>query len=198
MIKIFLKFLILIFIVNSIAKADNIKDFEIEGMSIGDSLLNFYSIEEIKNELDSYSQPYKNNEYLVLVFESKKNNTSEFDGFRFHVKSNDENYIIEMIGAYQLINFENCKEKKIIISNEIENIFGSETRKDYKIKNHAYDKSGNSKTISTYFILENGRTRIICTDWSKELTERNNWKDKITIGIYSNDFVEWLQNKAYK
>ena len=41
----------------SMAKADDIRDFEIEGMSIGDSLLDFFSEEEItiKNKNYHYS-----------------------------------------------------------------------------------------------------------------------------------------------
>ena len=31
------------------SQADDFKDFEIEGISVGDSLLNFYSEEKIKN-----------------------------------------------------------------------------------------------------------------------------------------------------
>ena len=41
--KIFLIILILIFNIQSLTKADDIRDFEIEGISIGDSLLKFYS-----------------------------------------------------------------------------------------------------------------------------------------------------------
>ena len=40
--RLFIAVLILIFGFHSWAKADDISDFEIEGMSIGDSLLNFY------------------------------------------------------------------------------------------------------------------------------------------------------------
>ena len=40
--------LILTFSFNTLIKADDIRDFQIEGMSIGDSLLDFYSETEIK------------------------------------------------------------------------------------------------------------------------------------------------------
>ena len=42
--------LILTFGFQSWTKADDIRDFEIEGMSIGDSLLDYFSEEEIKAE----------------------------------------------------------------------------------------------------------------------------------------------------
>ena len=40
---------IFIFSCQSLTKADEIKDFEIEGMSIGESLLDYFSNEEIIN-----------------------------------------------------------------------------------------------------------------------------------------------------
>ena len=40
----------------SLANADDIRDFQIEGMSIGDSLLDYFSEEQIKN---NDAIPYK-------------------------------------------------------------------------------------------------------------------------------------------
>ena len=48
-IKIFLSVLILIFSYQSWTKADDISDFEIEGMSIGDSALEYFNKEELIN-----------------------------------------------------------------------------------------------------------------------------------------------------
>ena len=59
--RIFLSFLILIFSFQSWTKADDIREIEIEGMSIGDSLLDFYSQEEIKNNKVDW---YKNDRYI--------------------------------------------------------------------------------------------------------------------------------------
>ena len=46
--KAILIFLILIISLQSWTKADDISDFEIEGISIGDSVLDFFSEDEIK------------------------------------------------------------------------------------------------------------------------------------------------------
>ena len=48
--KKFLLTLILIFSVQSLTNADDIRDFEIEGISIGDSLLKFYTKFQINSE----------------------------------------------------------------------------------------------------------------------------------------------------
>ena len=51
--KIILSLLIIIFSVQPWTKADDIRDFEIEGMSIGDSLLDYFTEDIIlNNDLD--------------------------------------------------------------------------------------------------------------------------------------------------
>ena len=54
--------LILTFSFQPWTKADDIKDFQIEGMSIGDSLLDFMSEKEINNSKRNY---VKNKKYYV-------------------------------------------------------------------------------------------------------------------------------------
>ena len=44
--RIFIAVLVLIFSFQTLTKADDIRDFEIEGMCIGDSLLDFYELDE--------------------------------------------------------------------------------------------------------------------------------------------------------
>jgi len=48
--RVFIAVLILIFSLQSWTKADDIRDFEIEGISIGDSLLDYFSDEEINKQ----------------------------------------------------------------------------------------------------------------------------------------------------
>ena len=49
--RIFLTVLVLIFSLQSWTKADDIRDFEIEGISIGDSLLDHFSKSNIEKEI---------------------------------------------------------------------------------------------------------------------------------------------------
>ena len=54
--RVFIAVLVLIFSLQSWTKADDINDFQIEGMSLGDSLLDYMSEDEIKkNMTDIYS-----------------------------------------------------------------------------------------------------------------------------------------------
>ena len=51
--RVFIAVLVLIFSLQSWTKADDISEFEIEGMSIGDSLLDHFSEEEIKEKTNT-------------------------------------------------------------------------------------------------------------------------------------------------
>ena len=61
--RVFITVLVLIFSLQSWTKADDIKDFEIEGMSIGDSLLDYFSEEEINN---FHKKKYKSDRYTDI------------------------------------------------------------------------------------------------------------------------------------
>ena len=69
--RVFLAVLVLIFSFQSWTKADDIRDFEIEGMSIGDSLLDYFSESEIQN---IFIQKVKNLQelFIKLIMEFMK------------------------------------------------------------------------------------------------------------------------------
>ena len=48
--RVFLSVLVLIFSLQSLTKADDISDFQIEGMSVGDSLLDYFNKSLIDSE----------------------------------------------------------------------------------------------------------------------------------------------------
>ena len=64
------------------AKSDDISDFQIDGVSIGDSLLDHYSEYEIKKAMN-YPNQYNSDEFKMALFESKSKN---YEAMQFHVK----------------------------------------------------------------------------------------------------------------
>ena len=66
--RVFVLVLVLIFSFQSWTKADDISEFEIEGMSIGDSLLDYMNKDEIKKITD----------YKSKKFQSANSNTHTF------------------------------------------------------------------------------------------------------------------------
>ena len=66
--RIFIAALVLIFSLQSWSKADDIRDFEIEGMSIGDSLLDYLSEEEIKSNKKFLYNSKKEVKFWLFIF----------------------------------------------------------------------------------------------------------------------------------
>ena len=85
--KVFLAVLILIFSFQSWTKADDISDFEIEGMSIGDSALRYFDKVEIDNSTSVMQGEYKKS---IL-----RTNLKQYDSLILTYKNNDKKYILE-------------------------------------------------------------------------------------------------------
>ena len=94
------------------SQADDIRDFQIEGMSIGDSLLDHLSEGEIKKF--KKKTVFKDKTYSKYIIIKHKNHSSKFDALRIYIKTNDKKYIIaHLAGLKQFPNaFDKCLEEK--------------------------------------------------------------------------------------
>ena len=125
--RVFIAVLVLIFSFQSWTKADDVSDLEIEGMSIGNSLLDYMTEKEIKKYTGK--NYYKVDKFLVANFSLPSFET--YDSVQVNYKKNDNKYIIHSIGGdidyYN--NIEDCYKQKDEIVAEI-----SETLKSFKKK----------------------------------------------------------------
>ena len=88
--KIILRIVLLSFLLSTRAYTDNIKDFKIESMSIGDSALNYFTESQLEDgELDWFNYSYK--EYAHSLVPGK----GAYDWFQISYKSYDDNFTIE-------------------------------------------------------------------------------------------------------
>ena len=89
--------IILTFSFQSLTKADDIRDFEIEGMSIGDSLLDHFSEKNIIKELNSkYVFKYKS-DFIRIAAGSGEGfylikDTKQYDDIGITLKLNDKKF----------------------------------------------------------------------------------------------------------
>ena len=133
MTKRFLIILILIFNLSNFSFADDIRDFQIEGMSIGDSLLDYFSEEDIK---EARKYKYKSDNFYSLdIFDVQ---SALFDAFQFHLKKEDYKYIIHgvsgaiiygEVGIYYPKSEKECKKQMKIIEKDIDSIFSNAKKK---------------------------------------------------------------------
>ena len=193
--RIFIAILVLIFSFQSWTRADDISDFQIEGMSIGDSLLDYFSNEEIKKNI--LKQNYKDKTYATVQY-NFLSSFETYDGLHIFIKRNDTKFIIYSIHA--MLDFSNdikgCKKQKDYIVEELSKLFNS-AKADSSNKDHDHDTSGESKTFSTYFYInpeyKYPEVSVECYDWSNKM----GFRDQLRVSISTNEFNTWLNTKAY-
>ncbi len=188
--KIFIIVLLLIFNIQSLTKADDIRDFEIEGMSIGDSALEFFEKKSILNRTWDYPGSNK--------FKRVQNDNVSFfklyDAVDFMHKTNDKKYIIQSLaGIFITKNMEQCIKKQNSIADDLKMAFpnAKKTEKD-KVYNDTHWQGSRNRQIT--FWLENGIASVHCNDYSK----KHGGQDHLAVNLRTNKSNEFLLNEAYK
>ena len=194
-----MKFIIFtfLFLFTTNSLADDVSDFEIEGISVGESLLNFYSLEEINKKINSYNDKgfiYPSNEFYAITFRNSKK-FSTFDDVQFSLKNNDKSF--EIYSIMGIINYpsnlDECFVNLDIIENDFDKIFKNSNKRDRYEYSHQADKSGKSKITQVYYELENSSVAVAsCANWSKEV----NILDALRVTLQSTDFRNWI-NQLY-
>ena len=174
---------LILFSFSAPSSADDIRDFQVEGMSIGDSLLDYMSEEEIKENVGFV---YEDKKFTV----SMSNKSSEiYDEVGIEYKSNDKTYKIH--GVQGMIYFENniegCYKKQDEVEKEISLMFDETKKKNWgilvlHIKGEAAEGStykpitfdfnnGDRAMISCYYYHDDPPHLLKISMVSKELNE---------------------------
>ena len=195
--RVFIAVLVLIFSFQSWTKADDIRDFQIEGMSIGDSALDYFSKKEIKKFLKTYYP--KSKKFYLLENESSKYKT--YDNVQFSFKKKDKAYKIYGLSAaiFYETNIKECLKQKDEIEKELNTIFKETEIRLYGEGKLPEDKSGESKQLAqTQYLFSNGgAVSIECNDWSEELKTKEGYTDNLSISIYSKEYENFVRYEAY-
>ena len=195
--RVFAIVLFLIFSVQSWTKADDIRDFQIEGISVGDSALEYFS----EVELNKNKQYYKNSKsktfFLTNVYSS---NFKKYDNIMFHFKDNDPEYIIHSIaGAIYfkddgIKNIEDCMIQRKEIDTDLQKLFKNSERTIKDNNPHEGDPTGNTFEHAVYYWFADTSVAFIsCNDYSKSFGGNNHLK----VAVVSSDLSYWLNNIAY-
>jgi len=185
--------LILTFSFQSWAKANDIRDFEIEGMSIGDSLLDFFSEKEIKSR-KKVTYPESDKYYVISL--PKQDFYETYDVTQFMLKKNDNKYIIHSVSGKLMYRdqFPECNKKKDKISNEISRETGIKPQIDNGDVLPS-DNTGKSISDSVSFFFDNDdQIMIDCTDWSDAV----NFADNLKVVLLPDYVNRWILDEAFK
>ena len=192
--KIFLTILILILSFQSWTKADDIRDFEIEGISIGDSALDYFSKSEIKSNMRNL---YKSKKYAMFCKRPDWLDPN-YEGVCIEFKDNEEYIIESLIGKifYNNKDFNKCFKQESVILIELKNLFENKSMyKDHGIRAHEADPSGESKgSWHTFKLNDNsGWIYLECMDWTEEIGSYDN----LRVTILGSEFGNFLNTEAY-
>ena len=186
--------IILILSFQSFSKADDIRDFQIEGMSIGDSALNYFSKSTLENgkELSWYDTKVFTPIRDIMLSDSKI-----YESYQIAIKTGDKSYKIQGIEGfifYRNNDFDKCLSQLDSISNDIKKLFtkiNSSGKQTYK---HSFDKSGKTLVTAIHLTLKNGdEVRVNCVDWAKKYS----FIDQLRISIFTKEYAKFLET-AYK
>ncbi len=170
--------------------ADDIRDFEIEGVSIGDSALDFMSKEEIKNNTMQYFTGER--EYFVTLFNS---NLDVYDQLELYIKTDDKNYIIQTILAGIFIeDLNDCLTMKKKVANNLDKVFPNIKRQSGS-KKHEADKKGKSlQYIDQYIFKSLSHVRAECTKFSDEMINNGMGNNSLNVVAMTDNIYKWISS----
>ena len=185
--------LILTFSFQTLTKADDINDLQIEGMGVGDSLLDYFSEVEIKKNISGVQYPKGD---FILVWFDNLMSFKTYDSLTVAYNSNDKIYTIyNIIGSLHFKhNFKDCFKQKDIITKELSHLFKNSKVDSFTYK-HDHDKTGNSMMYQeTYTIDSDGSVDVFCLNWSKKLEQEENRIDELGVSISLKEFDVFAQS----
>ena len=157
------------------APADNIRDFKIESISIGDSALDYFNESELENsELDWFNYSYK--EYSHTLVPGK----GIYDWFQISYKSDDNNFTIDGLAGIVVkkkYDDNKCNKELDTTALNISKLFKNTKKEKKQLHKVVYNPrkifqetnpSGKSTVTSILFDFKNkGKIILSCYDMDK-------------------------------
>jgi len=189
------------------AYTDDIKDFQIEGISIGDSALDYFTESQLEdNELDWFNYSYK--EYAHTLVPGK----GTYDWFQISYKSDDDNFIIEGLAGIIVIkkyDDDKCNKKLEAVALDISKLFKNTKQGKKQLHKVIYnpreifqkpDPFGKSILISISFdFKDEGKIILSCYNMDKATNQIDspikdiNQFDTFRVDIRSEALTHYLE-----
>jgi len=160
----------------------------LKGLVWGDSLLDYFTKEEIKKKKFYRQQAGTNKKYSFFNLSDIKT----YDKSNVAFKDSDNEFIIVVSQGYIWFDndIEGCLKKKEELFSEIKSLFSNlEIRDDGKSEHKSDSKSF---TYNTYFLFPGefpeNHILLACFDWSKD----SGFTDHLRVGIVTTEYMKWL------
>ena len=197
-----------LFLLNSpYVYADDFSDFMIEGISIGDSLLDYMTedeiLEEIERNKNDYSHLKESNKYIEIYFFKE---FPPYDRISVFIKNNSLNKylsnsnakfkILSTFGSIYFINdIGNCRVKKQEIMDVVSEMFPDKKIQESTIP-HRGDPSGDSRLEAFAIFFPSGSSiQVGCTDFEETYRIKSNQTEGLNVSIISEEILNWFNNE---
>jgi hypothetical protein len=191
--------LILTFNFQTLTNADDITDFQIEGISVGDSLIEFYDYLNLTEQIinDYPKTIYSGSDKFYGLRINKK--LGDYDHFGVLLKKDDKKYIIYNLRGKKIFdnNLEDCKKYKEKVVNNFKDLLPNVSPYDYT-HNYEIDNGKSVSYITDFQLKDKSSIRVYCDNWSTFTEKEKRWEDALNIEISTAESLYWLNNEAYK
>ena len=168
--------------------ADDIRDFQIEGISIGDSALDYFGENELLENKENW---FKNDKY-TLVNNLKKPSFKIYDIVQLVFKTNDSKKNISGIEAiiFYRDDIKVCLKQLDAVSKDIETLFTNVKNLGKETYKHSFDKTGKTTVTDVLYEFDSKDSiSIACQDWSKKFK----FPDQLRVQIRTKDYIKFLK-----
>ena len=164
-------------------------------MSIGDSLLDYYSKKQIQSAYQNAS--YYKDKIFAIIFVKK--DSINYNRLQVTLKPDDQNY--EIFGLQGIVDFDKkideCNKQKKIIIQDLEQAFSNFIRDDDD-RPYAADPSGDSFSYTSWFFLNSGGFfSVSCTKMGDEVRKKNGWTDELSVAVTTKELEDFLRGNPY-
>ena len=190
------KILIIFFLFfSSSVFADDLKKFKIEGMSLGDSVIDHFPGRDVVNNITSKYDHLSDEFHVSELYRHK--NFKKYDEVHLVIKSDSEDILFPIYAIsgniYYEKDIENCYAEKDKLVKELGTIFKNDIETGVvKVKwshlKHPSDLSGQSDYEESKFYFDWGFARITCYDMAAHMEI----SDALTIDIFFQEVYDWL------
>ena len=181
----------------------SIYDFSINGIKLGESLLKYFSIDEI---IDGKTSVYDDSDnYMQISFKQETvekivsddidlNTVSINDTYTFALNTTNNLLIIDNLTSAKFYDdFKNCDDDKKNYEESLKYIFPQVEPNSYEYT-YEYLDDGKSIAYVTDFTLNDGIVRLYCINWSKFTEKSREWKDNLSLDLSTIKFQNFINS----
>ena len=188
--------LILTFSFQSFSKADDIRDFEIEGISIGDSLLDHMDKNLIIKAINSEFTYYYKKDFASISTWDIRDKFKIYDDVGVVLDLTDKNYqIFALEGTlyFKDNNIEKCYKKQIEISDNIKKSLNLNKEKTFFVPKNDLASHHLSVKSTDFELSGGGAIRTTCYEIKKGV-QKNSDYHLLYVIVNSSIFWKYLNN----